>query len=90
MVEKFKKIFQAYNIDSTFFLYLKSEKAQIEAVKRNGYAIRFIPNPSPEVQIEAVKRNGCAIQYITNPSLEAQIEAVKQWRCYSIYTESKS
>ena len=39
-----------------------------EAVKRNGYAIQYIKNPSEAVQMEAVKRNGYAIQHIANPS----------------------
>ena len=54
------------------------EHAQLEAVKRNGYAIQYIHNPSEEIQLEAVKSRGGAIQYIHNPSEAVQREAVKQ------------
>ena len=61
------------------FNYIKnpSEELQLEAVKRNGYAIEFIDNPSEAVQLEAVKQNGVAIQYIKNPSEEVCLEALK-------------
>ena len=49
---------------------MENTKKQLEAVKKNGYAIRYIKNPSLEVQLEAVKQNGYAIQYIKISSLE--------------------
>ena len=72
-------LFKKYSVDTSGLLYLKVEKEQIEAVKRNGNAIRYIPNPSTEAQIEAVKQNEYAIQHISNPSPEVQLEAVKQY-----------
>jgi hypothetical protein len=42
-------------------------------VQENGYAIRFIQNPSEAVQLAAVQENGYAIRFIQNPS-----EAVKR------------
>ena len=38
------------------FITNPSEEVQLEAVKRNGYAIQFITNPSHEVQVEAIKQ----------------------------------
>ena len=71
-------LFKKYSVDTSNLLYLKTNEAQLKAVKKNGYAIRYISNPSPEVQIEAVKQDGNAIQWISNPSPEVQIEAVKK------------
>ena len=73
-------LFKKYSVDTSNLLYLKTNEAQLKAVKKNGYAIRYISNPSPEVQIEAVKQDGNAIQWISNPSTEVQIEAVKEER----------
>jgi len=40
----------------------------LEAVRKDGYAIQYILNPSEQLQLEAVRENGYAIQYILNPS----------------------
>jgi len=56
----------------------KTLEAQLEAVKQNGFAIKYIHNPSEEVQLKAVKECGGAIEYIHNPSEAVQLEAVKQ------------
>ena len=61
-----------------------NEKVQLEAVKQNGSAIKYIKNPSEKVQLEAVKENGWAIEFIENPSEEVKLAAVKQ-RGFSIY-----
>ena len=34
----------------------KTEKEKLETVKKNGYAINFINNPSEKVQLAAVKQ----------------------------------
>ena len=40
-----------------------SEAVQLEAVKEDGYALRYCSNPSEAVQLEAVKQGGHALQY---------------------------
>ena len=55
-----------------------NEKEQLEAVKQNGYAIRYIKNPSEAVQMAAVKQRGFAIRHIKNPSEAIKMAAVKQ------------
>ena len=49
---------------------------QLKAVKENGYAIKYIINPTEKVQLKAIKRNLFSIQYIRNPSKEAQKLAI--------------
>jgi len=51
---------------------------QLAAVRKNGYAIQYITNPSHEVQLAVVKQYGDAIQFITHPSPELQLAAVQQ------------
>ena len=75
---KKNSLFQKYGIDNSNLLCSKDEKEQLESVKCDGLAIRYMSNPSSEVQIEAVKQYGNAIQHITNPGPEVQLEAVKQ------------
>ncbi|WP_164703572.1 DUF4116 domain-containing protein, partial [Aliarcobacter skirrowii] len=58
-------------------LKIMAKENPLKAVRQNGYAIRYIKNPSEEVQLEAVKRNVNAIEYIKNPSEKVQLEAVK-------------
>jgi hypothetical protein len=53
-----------------------NEEHCLNAVKQNGYNIRYIKNPSEEVQLEAVKDH--AIYFIKNPSEEVQLEAIKE------------
>ena len=48
-------------------IFSVNEEVQLEAVKQNGYAIKYIENPTEEVQLAAVKQNGNAIRFIENP-----------------------
>ena len=60
----------------------KQEEKNLKAVKKYGYAIQHISNPSEAVQLEAVKQNGDAIYYILKkhiwPSGSVMVAAVKQ------------
>jgi hypothetical protein len=53
------------------------ELSQIEALKENGRAIRYIRNPSEEMQLAAVTADGLAIEWIEGPSEAVQLAAVK-------------
>ena len=55
------------------------ESVQLAAVRRNGYAIRFIQNPSEAVQLAAVRQTGLAIRHIENPSEAVQLAAVQKY-----------
>lgn len=54
------------------------EQYSLELIKKNGYLIRFIENPSEEIQLEAVRQNPMDILYIKHPTEKVQIEAVRQ------------
>ncbi len=38
----------------------------LEAVKDNGFALRFVINQTPEICLEAVKENGFALKFVIN------------------------
>jgi hypothetical protein len=46
---------------------IPSEKVQLAAVNKNGYAILYIENPSEKVQLASVNEYGSAIHCIENP-----------------------
>ena len=50
----------------------------LEAVKQNGYALRFVINQTPEICLEAVKNDGYSLEYVINQTQEICLEAVKQ------------
>jgi len=68
--------------DGIKFIQNPSENVQLEAVKKYGYAIKYIIEkgivPSEDVQLTAVKQDGNAIQYIKKPSENVQMESIKQ------------
>ena len=52
--------------------------ACLEAVKHNGYALRYVKEQTPDICLEAVKQNGCALQFVKEQTPEICLEAVKQ------------
>ena len=57
---------------------MPTEAEQLAAVKKDGYAIKYIKNPNEQVQLAAVSQEAYAIDYIKNPSEQVQLVAVKQ------------
>ena len=50
----------------------------LEAVKQNGFAIKYIDKPTEEICLEAVKKNGFAIKYIDKLTEEMCMQSIKQ------------
>jgi len=59
-------------------LVIWSKEESLEAVKRNGYALRYVKDQTEAVCLEAVKRNGYALQYVKDQTEAVCLEAVKQ------------
>lgn len=57
---------------------LNTEERQLEAVKKNAFAIGEINNPSEKMQREAIKGDPRAIKDIYNQSEDIQLEAVEK------------
>ena len=50
----------------------------LKIVRKNGRALRFIDNKTPELCLEAVKQNGLALEFVEHQTPEICLEAVKQ------------
>lgn len=55
-----------------------SEKQKLELVKKDGFNIKRIINPSKEIQLLAVKKNVDSIKYIDYPFECVQLKAVRK------------
>ena len=51
----------------------------LTAVKRDGYALRFVENQTSEICLEAVKRTGNALKWVKNQTQEICLTAVNQY-----------
>ena len=76
-----KVIKQAIEEDAMVISYINPElitdNLKLLAVKKNGYTINFIANPTEEMQKEAIKNYPFAIQYIKNPTYEMMNLAIE-------------
>ena len=50
----------------------------LEAVKQNGFALKWVKNQTPDICLEAVKQNGFALQFVNNQTQEICLAAVKR------------
>ncbi len=55
-----------------------NEYSCLEAVKQNGYALKYIKNPTYEICLAAVKQNGCSLKYVKDQTREICVAAVIQ------------
>ena len=58
-------------------LVIWSKEESLEAVKRNGYALRYVKDQTEAVCLEAVKQDGYALQYVNVNVFEIDIELKK-------------
>jgi hypothetical protein len=77
---------------NAWLLKYASEAVQLAAVEQNGWAIKYIQDPSEAVQLASVQGDGFALQYIENPSEAVKIAAVRQngWAIYYIRNPSEA
>ena len=73
-----------------YFTSEDKEKAQLAAVEKNPWAIKYIENPSEKVQTAAVVKKPSAIQDIENPSEKVQLIAVEEDPLSIKYIENPS
>ena len=53
----------------------------LEAVKQNGYALRYVWKQTPEICLEAVKQNGYALQFVHAEFLEVAEDKPLNIKC---------
>ena len=56
-----------------------NKKECLEAVKEDGYALRYVKEQTLEICLEAVKENGYALRYVKEQTPEICLEAVKEY-----------
>lgn len=78
IVTRGKEEWERIENSDEYKIYIAPEEEQLKIVKRAGYNIAFINNPSLKVQFYAIRKDPYAIQYIDNPIEELQLEAIKK------------
>ena len=53
-------------------------KKDLEAVKQDPYAVKYVEDQTPEICLEAVKQDGDALQYVKDQTPEICLAAVQQ------------
>jgi hypothetical protein len=74
---KLSEFLEIVDAQENDIVVLKGKEA-LEAVKRSGYALRYVKEQTPELCLEAVKRSGDALQYVKEQTPELCLEAVKE------------
>jgi predicted RNA binding protein YcfA (HicA-like mRNA interferase family) len=72
-LQDFKKEYDALSEKKN----LKGKEA-MKAVKKNGYALRYVHEQTEAICLEAVKQHGYALQYVHEQTEAICLEAVKQ------------
>ena len=52
--------------------------ACLEAVKQNGFNLKYVKNQTPDICLEAVKQDGWALKYVKEQTEDICLAAVKQ------------
>ena len=76
-VEKFKQFLEEKRKEK-YDKLIKKYGTELAAVKKAGWQIKYIKNPSEKVKLAAVERDGYAIEFIKNPSEKTQLAAVER------------
>ena len=58
------------------FQAILTAELALEAVKQDGYALRYVKDQTEAVALEAVKQNGYALQFVLEISMFVKIAAV--------------
>ena len=53
-----------------------NKKECLEAIKKNGLAVRYVKKQTPEICLEAVKQTGYAIKYVKEQTPEIYVQAI--------------
>jgi hypothetical protein len=64
--------------EEIFYEQYSDKKYCLEAVKQDGYALRYVKDQTKEICLEAVKQDGDALRYVKDQTKEICLEAVKQ------------
>ncbi len=55
-----------------------TKEDSLEAVRKDGYSLRYVKKQDKDICLEAVKQNGDSLQYVKKQDKEICLEAVRQ------------
>ena len=88
--KRYKLVGEAEDERLAFFNRWSDPAYCLEAVKQNGYALKYVKEQTEELCLEAVKENGDALRYVKEQTEKICLEAVKQ-NSYSLrYVRDKT
>ena len=56
-----------------------SELDVLEKIQKDGWALRYVKEQTPELCLAAVQQNGFAVQFVKEQSIEICLAAVQQY-----------
>ncbi len=68
----------------------QTERICLAAVKRDGYALRYVKYKTKEICLEAVKTFGLSLEYVEDQTEEVSLEAVKNNAYALLYVKDKT
>jgi hypothetical protein len=74
---KLRDFLKEVGVHESEIFNLKGKEA-LEAVKEDGYALKYVKEQTPEICLTAVKQNGYALQYVKEQTPEICLTAVKE------------
>ncbi|WP_176072548.1 DUF4116 domain-containing protein, partial [Clostridioides difficile] len=71
--------------------YIKKQSPEIciEAVKENGYALKYVEKQTSKICLEAVRKNGLALKYVEDQLDKICVEALKKNKLAIRYVKDK-
>jgi hypothetical protein len=75
-------------MESTDATTLSPPSPDLLVVMRDGCALKYIENQTPEICLAAVNNTGYALKYVQNQTLEICLAAIKEDRCAFKYVEN--
>lgn len=72
-LQKYREQYEEFNCKKNL-----SGKEALEAVKQDGYNLRYVQEQTPEICLEAVKQDGYALRYVREQTPEICFAAVKR------------
>ena len=68
----------------------EQELKDLEMVKKDGYALKFVKNQTEEICLAAVKQNCSALEYVKNQTEEMCLVAVNRYSLAFMYVKKQT
>lgn len=80
LIENYRKNIQNTNLHKKYFSMDLSEELKLKIIKRYGWCIKYIKNPTNEMRLAAIEYSigGAGIKYVDNPTDKEKLFAIKR------------